>query len=109
MGVARSVAGGPGVFWGAGASSPRSGGPGGGPGGGTISAAYAVAINNGTGTVDTGGVINGIKLGVGMDGAGPHKVTLSSFGASISGDKAISIAGGSGYIYTKGTIDGLNY
>jgi hypothetical protein len=78
----------------------------GGTGGGTINANYAVAINNGTGTVDTGGVIIGGALGVGMDGAGPHKVTLSGIQATISGAKAISISGGNGYVYTKGTING---
>src|SRR5580658_1074066 len=81
------------------------GGPGGGPGGGTIAAHYAVAHNNGPGTVDTGGRILGGNLVVGMDGAGPHKITLSSIGATISGTQAISISGGSGYIYTQGTIN----
>ncbi len=93
-----------GVFLQSGGYIHQIGGPGGGPGGGVITAAYAVAINNGTGTVDTGGKILGTQLGVGMDGAGPHKVTLAQF-ATISGAKAISLAGGSGYIYTRGTID----
>ena len=95
-----------GVFLQDGGYLHQIGGPAGEPGGGTITAAYAVAINNGSGTVETGGRILGTKLGVGMDGAGPHKVTLSSFGATISGAKAISIAGGSGYIYNRGTING---
>jgi fibronectin-binding autotransporter adhesin len=95
-----------GVFLQAGGYIHQIGGPGGGPGGGTITANYAVAINNGPGTVETGGRIIGTKLGVGMDGAGPHKVKLSSFGATISGANAISISGGSGYIYNSGTING---
>jgi hypothetical protein len=93
-----------GVFLQSGGYIHQIGGPGGGPGGGIITAAYAVAINNGTGTVVTGGKILGTKLGIGMDGAGPHKVTLGQF-ATINGAKAISLAGGSGYIYTRGTID----